>query len=272
LMRCSSHAEEYFTFKPGSAELELPAWLPRTHRTGAELKKNRKCYFRKDWAMSYLPSDPIEQGIIPWLKDVEAWDDENEKANGHMSKRKDIPRPIIPNTLAEKIHLYNAMLHLGVPKFIQAPLTEALVKEMYQKKLNECELELLEITIGRFHSHTVAVLDPVLNHFIGNYGSRHKEDDRDNVNLPFEENDGDNDNPPSEENDGDNDNPPNTQDRVNPLRYQLENPGRLDHPRDTVLIPPKLPVLGHSIKNWSGVRYRNGDARAAHVGYPLNVG
>lgn len=40
---------------------------------------------------------------------------------------------------------------------------------------------------------------------------------------------------------------------------------------DTYVLPPKLPVLGHNIRYWSGVR-SNGSTAAAHMGFPLNVG
>ena len=44
-----------------------------------------------------------------------------------------------------------------------------------------------------------------------------------------------------------------------------------DFPADTYLLPLKLPVIAHSIKNWSGVR-RNGSAAAAYTGFSLNIG
>ncbi|KAF1935645.1 hypothetical protein EJ02DRAFT_428249 [Clathrospora elynae] len=75
----------------------------------------------------------------------------------------------IPADLLEKIHLYNAMLQLGLPKFVQLPLIDTLVLQMYKTNLSACHLDTLEITIGRFYSRGVAILDPVLNHLIGTY-------------------------------------------------------------------------------------------------------
>jgi hypothetical protein len=40
---------------------------------------------------------------------------------------------------------------------------------------------------------------------------------------------------------------------------------------DPVILQPHLPALGHGVRHWSSVR-RNGDASAAHLGYPLQLG
>jgi hypothetical protein len=75
----------------------------------------------------------------------------------------------IHEDLVNKIHLYNAMLQLGIPSVVRRLLIHRLVDQMYRKNLNACELETLEMTVGRFHSQGVPVLDPVLCYFVSTY-------------------------------------------------------------------------------------------------------
>jgi hypothetical protein len=249
LMKCSSLADEFFTLNPDKDELHLPVQYPRRHEHGMENPEDNGYTIRWDYNMAYMDPSPIKTVIVPWLWLME--DNPPNGENGKYAKFADIPKPEIPGTLDGMIHAYNAMLQLGVPKFFQKPLIEALCKQMHQAKLSQCHLDLLEITIGRFHGYTVPILDPILNHLIGTYAFRAFEGDRDQVSRPGEQLD------------------------YHHLEYGYKNAGRRrPHDLDTVIIPPDLPVLGHSVKHWSGVRYRNanGDASAAHVGYPLNVG
>lgn len=212
----------------------------------------KKYRYRDDQYMAYIDEDPIVDFIIPWLKRVEDWDDLNytnwSKNDKYKPDKSEIPKPEIPKGLREKIKFYGAMLQLGVPRFIQEDLITGLVKQMYQKKLHECELDLLEITVGRFHSGAVPILDPVMNHLIGTYASRTTAD-RDSVSRPGWH-----------------------YDDVRMLEWSTKNAERKDYMEDTTIVPPSLPVLGHSIKNWSGVCFQGGSNRVSHVGYPLNVG
>ncbi|KAF1834756.1 hypothetical protein BDW02DRAFT_568722 [Decorospora gaudefroyi] len=209
-----------------------------------------------------------------------------EKNPAHDLVKPDGPIPMeIPNDPLEKIHLYNAMLQLGLPKFVQLPLIDALVLQMYQTKLTACHLDTLEMTVGRFYSRGVAVLDPVLNHFIGTYSFR-EWNDRKPPAWPGTK-------PPTRDGGA-----PNEQSDVGPspgkkgagkgkdvlpkpvnfdkmkrkyLEYTKQQAQRGKFGKDTYLLPPKLPVLGHSIKHWSGLR-SSGSTAAAHIGYPLNIG
>jgi hypothetical protein len=249
LMKCSSLAEEFFTLHPDKDELHLPVQYPRKHDHDMGESEYNGYTMRWDYNMAYMDPSPIKDIIGPWLWLMEANPPNGE--NGKYAKFADIPQPVIPGTLDGMIHAYNAMLQLGVPKFFQKPLIEALCKQMHQTKLLQCHLDLLEITIGRFHGGTVPIVDPVLNHFVGTFAFRAFKGDRDQVSRSGEQVD------------------------YHHLEYGYKNAERsVPYDQDTVIIPPELPVLGHSIKNWSGVRCRdaNGDASVAHEGYPLNVG
>ncbi|KAH8701317.1 hypothetical protein GQ44DRAFT_717857 [Phaeosphaeriaceae sp. PMI808] len=142
------------------------------------------------------------------------------------------------------------MLQLGLPSFIQRPLIDQLVAQMYHTRLDSCHLMTLEMTVGRFYSQGVAVLDPVINHLIGTYSLRSLQDRNGPDNTAHKSID------------------PIYKVRRQTLRYDEANDIER---RKTVVIPPKLPVLGHSIRNWSGVR-RDGKTSTAYTGYPLNIG
>jgi hypothetical protein len=178
------------------------------------------------------------------------------------------------------------MLQLGLPKFVQLPLIDAIVLQMYQRRLSQCELDALEITIGRFYLRGVAVLDPVLNHLIGTYAFRTPEDrtrpqarpgkgapekpDKPAKSDKLARADG------SREKRDDDDANPGPVNFINTKRKYLEFAEQevyrgADFPADTYLLPPELPVIAHSIRNWSGVR-TNGSTAAAHTGFPLNIG
>jgi len=162
--------------------------------------------------------------------------------------------------------------------------------QMYKTKLNACHLATLEHTVGRFYSRGVAVLDPVLCHFIGTYPRRTLQDRR-NVKPPpesdIESSDDTNktsEQAPEEAQGTDTQSgeelsasapAPEPFDFKNSerkyLSYYPQPAGREKFPKDTYLLPPELPVIGHSIKHWSGVR-KNGSTAAAHNGFPLNIG
>lgn len=79
------------------------------------------------------------------------------------------------------------------------------------------------------------------------------------------------------ENDDSNNVPQGMIDRPGLLNYGLIQVQRTNQtnqqplPNDTIIRPPELPVIGHSLRNWSGIR-RIGDYRPAHTGYPLYIG
>jgi hypothetical protein len=256
LMRCSSLADDHFTFEPRATELHLPVTYPRHHL-------NRQYYDRKDDQMAYVREEEITAYIIPWLNEMES------KLDNPAIELEDLPQIGYPDLLLGKIHLYNVMLQLGIASRFQRPLVDALILQIYQTNLNECHLDTLEMTVCRFYSRGVAILDPVINHFIGTY-SRRTTADRANPKpldalriLP---------DVPTEDN------------RTDDIRYlpvgttrewlefrNVRPDPRLDYPDDTVSLPPRLEVLGHCIRHWSGLR-RNGSTAAAHMGFPLNVG
>jgi hypothetical protein len=148
---------------------------------------------------------------------------------------------------------------------------------MYPKNLNACHLELLKMTVGRFYANGVAILDPVLSHLVGTYSFRSLQDRQD----PGEEEAApevsmidveDLSAIPAEEQFIESGRPFEFSTSQRRLLEFTEHPGgRKDYPRDTFVLPPKLPVLGHNIRHWSGGR-RNGSTAAATTGYPLNVG
>ncbi|KAI4628742.1 hypothetical protein J4E83_003295 [Alternaria metachromatica] len=259
--------------------------------------------------MAFIRPEEIEEYIIPWLQKVQEQsnreEDEPDKEDDARppKKTKRARKPTgpdgavtmrIPDALDDKIHLYNAMLQLGLSKLVQLPLIDAIVMQMYKTKLNACHLATLEHTVGRFYSRGVAVLDPVLCHFIGTYPRRTLQDRRnvrpppeseiessDDTNKPSEQ-------PPEEALDADNqsgEEPPATApvpeiesnfDFKNSERKYLgyhDQPAGREKPydEDKFILPPELPVIGHSIKHWSGVR-KNGSTAAAHNGFPLNIG
>jgi hypothetical protein len=270
LMRCSSLADGYFTSNPGEIELKIPIIYPRHHIAG----KYHPIY---DDQMAHVREGEITAYIIPWLRKMERLLKTKEEC---LKKRKGDPKkPVtiplselpavgIPESLLEKIHLYNVMLQFGISSHFQRPLVDALILQMYQTNLSNCHLDTLEMTVCRFYSRGMAILDPVINHLIGTYFLRTATDRAnpippDNLRrLNLVEN-----NAVTEET------------RYLPreaarewLEYKNVQPDlRKYYPEDTVSLPPRLEVLGHCIRHWSGVR-RNGGTAAAHTGFPLNVG
>jgi hypothetical protein len=125
----------------------------------------------------------------------------------------------------------------------------------------------LEMTVCRFYSRGVAILDPVINHFIGTWPLRSSAD-RQNAEPPqklrvlLKE--------PQHEQEAEKTYLPHGADRKW-LDFKELPAHRKDFPEDTVSLPPRLEVLGHCIRHWSGIR-RNGSTAAAHTGFPLNVG
>ncbi|KAI4688734.1 uncharacterized protein J4E84_004664 [Alternaria hordeiaustralica] len=250
--------------------------------------------------MAFIRPEEIIEYVIPWLQKVEK---QINRKGDELDKEDDARPPKetrrarqptgpdvaitmrIPDALDDKIHLYNAMLQLGLPKSVQL---------MYKTKINACHLATLEHTVGRFYSRGVAVLDPVLCHFIGTY-SRRTLQDRKNVRPPpgsDNETSDDANKPgeqlPEEAQGADNqsgEEPPATApvpeiesnfDFKNSERKYLgyhDQPAGRGKPydEDKFILPPELPVIGHSIKHWSGVR-KKGSTAAAHNGFPLNIG
>ncbi|EDU39563.1 hypothetical protein A1F94_011843 [Pyrenophora tritici-repentis] len=169
----SNLADDHFRYNPDNNRLCLPVRYPRAHMG------QTSGYTDERFADYFSPSQEITQFIFPWLLEVK------EIVNPEKVPNQQNPTPPAPITLPSmqmpddfvgKIHLYNAMLQLGLPKSIQKPLIDALVLQMYQTTLNACHLDVLEITVGRFHARSLPVLDTVLNHFAGTYAFRPPED------------------------------------------------------------------------------------------------
>ncbi|KAF2477078.1 uncharacterized protein BDR25DRAFT_309384 [Lindgomyces ingoldianus] len=227
LMRFSGLANEYFTFNPKEGVLPLPVRYPRQHIMGEVLPGYRDEKHYSNPHMAYIHRKTVAERIIPWF--LEAAKVKPPKKPKHFD---------IPDNLMDKIHLYNAMLQLGMDQWLIRPLTQALCEQMFQTDLVNCHLDVLEATICRLYSQGLPILDPVVNHLIGTYALRTPEDRR------------------------------NVRDQ---LEYKRENAQRPNFPEDERLVPPQLPLLGHCIKHWSGV-LEDDTISAAHLGNPLNVG
>ncbi|KAJ4361804.1 hypothetical protein N0V83_010745 [Neocucurbitaria cava] len=290
-MKCSTLADEKLRYEPSAPDVRVPVTNPRLHHVGDYSKWSD---FQRDWEertlsipdtkyqksfnhqMAYIRRREIEEYIIPWLSKMEGIvrDLEEIEKDGHVKgkpnersiTRAQLPEIEVPTALLEKIHLYNAMLQFGLPKFSQQRLIDALILQMSRMRLSDCHLEVLENTVGRFHGRAMAILDPVINHFVGTYAFRTLDDRRHPAPDTTEE-------IVAEASAGDDSGPeplyPNMKKEF--LDYSTLNGERHDFPDDTVIVPPQLPVLGHCIKHWSGIR-SNGSVAAAHNGYPLNVG
>ncbi|KAF5852162.1 hypothetical protein GGP41_000888 [Bipolaris sorokiniana] len=180
LILCSSFAKDYFTYNPSDDKLKLPVCYPLVKGSDQD-----------DEQLAYIRADEIEAYIIPWLDKVKVYmssqkskdttDDNQPKRSNQTTNQKmkayltNPNGPIameIPPSLLEKIHLYNCMLQLGLPKFIQSPLINALILQLYKTKLSACHLDAIEITICRLYSRGIAILDPVINHLVGTYSLR----------------------------------------------------------------------------------------------------
>ena len=326
LVACSTFAEEYFTYNPWENDLHLPVCYPKwrergSHSRNSESENSDQEDDKLDRQMAFIRREEIENYVIPWLKRMqekfgkaEASHSEPPRGSTTPLKRTRLAQSLvswsdqsvvmgIPERLVDKIHLYNAMLQLGLPKFVQLPLIDVLVLQMYRTKLEACELDALEHTIGRFYSRGVAVLDPVLNHFIGTYsfrslGDRTKPepsghsailaDDTDAAGKELakgttEENSTEsgaidaineeqaNSTTTKADNNKSDLGPEKWKKKRRYLQYCDLDANRKDYSRDTYILPPELPVIGHSIRHWSGVR-QNQSTAAAHTGFPLNIG
>ncbi|CAN9380829.1 unnamed protein product [Alternaria alternata] len=329
LVACSTFAQEYFTHNLGSNDLILPVCYPkwREHGSHSQNSESENCDKeaivdnKVDRQMAFIRPKEIEEYIVPWVKRMQEKFDKAKASHSEPSRgsttpfkrtrladslvsRSDPPVVMdIPEPLVDKIHLYNAMLQLGLPKFVQLPLIDVLVLQMYRTKLEACELDTLEHTIGRFYSRGVAVLDPVLNHFIGTYsfrslGDRAKPepsghsarlvDNTDAAGKELAKGTTEEASTESEAIDTTNEEQANStttkahNNEPNPepekwkkkrryLQYCDFDAKRKDYIHDTYILPPELPVLGHTIKHWSGVR-QNQSTAAAHTGFPLNIG
>ncbi|KAF2275515.1 uncharacterized protein EI97DRAFT_459414 [Westerdykella ornata] len=277
LMKYSREAYDFFIRNPSATELHLPVRHPDV-------------YSRSGEQVAYIGPGAMRDHIIPWLSDREREKAANKKCNkksGTEKHGKDngsspssipaLPPIPIPDGLEDKIHLYNTMLQLAMPRRLQHELIKALCRQIYCTELvqdgkqRSPHLELLEMTIGRMCSRTVAVLDPVLCCLAGSFGRREQRERNLIVPRPA---------PTAEQTtenaDGDS---ANVQQRLihesGLLRYGLVEVNRTNRtgqdplPRDTIIRPPKLPVIGHSFRNWSGVR-RDGEDGRVKPTYPLD--
>ncbi|KAF1999781.1 hypothetical protein P154DRAFT_389231, partial [Amniculicola lignicola CBS 123094] len=176
LIDCSTHARDYFELFPESNEVEVPVKDHREHdRIGHQYNKD----YIYDHPAAPIHREPIENQIIPWMNEVAKlpkYQDGVSKAGPSNGEASPVPSLTIPDGLDDKIKLYNAAIQLGLPKFIIRPLTQALVLQMHQTRLENINLELIETTLGRLNGRAVDILDPVINHFVGTYALRCPED------------------------------------------------------------------------------------------------
>jgi len=147
LMMCSTFADDHFRYNPGAKTLHLPVRYPRQHQAGLGDRTNQ--YFNDNYEscvdgkrlaeqlddqMAFIRPEEIEEYIIPWLQKVQEQsnreEDEPDKEDDARppKKTKRARKPTgpdgavtmrIPDALDDKIHLYNAMLQLGLPKLVQ---------------------------------------------------------------------------------------------------------------------------------------------------------
>lgn len=264
-----------------------------------------------DDQMAFIRAKEIEEYVLPWLDKVKVYmDSRNKESHGsdvdhpgakkwrtaenkqHRELLANPGGPIamdIPTPLLDKIHLYNVMLQLGLPRFIQRPLVEALISQLNRTRLSACHLDTLEITVGRFYSRGLAILDPVINHVIGTYYLRTLDDRRhpepagrsrskkqgqaattavqagpkDRVRADGSLETRFHEEYPSPVDFG--------KTKRKYLKFAEQDARRSELVHDTYILPPELAVLGHCVRHWSGVR-RNGSVAAAHTGFPLNTG
>jgi hypothetical protein len=259
LMRLSSFADDFFTYSPDAVELHLPVCYPDIHVSTRSDPERGGMQKKDDEQLAYIRLQEIEQHIVPWLQAMEGVVEESLRKT---------PQIEVPDDLLEKIHLYNAMLQLGIAKRFQQPLIDALVLQMYKTNLKDCHLDTLEMTVGRFYSRGIAVLDPVLNHFIGTYSLRSEADrhDVEPVNKAVRHD------PPSEDERSEDKRYLPERTKRGWLHYTAVRPDRRRRfPNDTVSVPARLEVLANSFRHWSGMR-RNENTAPAHMGLPLNIG
>ncbi|CAA9958877.1 hypothetical protein PTMSG1_02410 [Pyrenophora teres f. maculata] len=304
----SSLADDHFRCNPGAHQISLPVRYPRMHIPGTSgwsdegfaesypqvIIPGLRLAYTDDSHMAYIRSEEITKFIIPWLgmvKEIVNPGKHNKGKGPADVPNQQNPTPSAPITLPQiqmpedllgRIHLYNAMLQLGLPKPIQKPLIDALVLQMYQTNLNACHLDALEMTVGRFYARGLPILDPVLNHFAGTYAFRRPEDRRNPGSTSLKTHN-EEEPPPTiakrgfTELDRADGSPPSVSAEVDfrishrkYLNYAAQPVTRQDV-NDTYELPPVLPVLGQTIRHWTGVR-KNGSTAAAFTGFPLNIG
>ena len=157
LMMCSTFADEHFRYNPGERTLHLPVRYPRQHHSARDesmddfhkifgtLVHGKKLAEQSDSQMAFIRPKEIKDYVIPWLEKVQKQSKEADEEEDVRSPKKakhahDLARPGgaiamgIPQALEEKIHLYNAMLQLGLPKFVQlvrnTPLIPACLQDI----------------------------------------------------------------------------------------------------------------------------------------------
>jgi len=146
LMMCSTFADEHFRYNPGEKTLHLPVRYPRQHHSARDesmddfhkifgtLVHGKKLAEQSDSQMAFIRPREIEDYVIPWLERVQ---EQRQRAETRRREEDDARPPKktkrahnlvkpydtipmdIPDALEDRIHLYNAMLQLGLPKFVQ---------------------------------------------------------------------------------------------------------------------------------------------------------
>ncbi|KAF2125902.1 hypothetical protein P153DRAFT_389349 [Dothidotthia symphoricarpi CBS 119687] len=272
LMRCSTTADEFFRYNPTATQLCLPVRYPRLHLHSVyhgkkglseftrdypeQIEPGKKYVHQYDSQVSFLRADEITAYVIPWLRAMQKVLDNKIDKNINI-RPENLPIITPPDSLLEKIHLYNASLHLGLPSFVQKPLTTALIAQMHKTKLRACHLETLEITIARFYARGIPALDPVLAAFIAAYAARPASDRANPESAEAERKRGLI--PRHKHKSGYYYYPAGLKREL--LTYTSFEPGRADWPGDTALVPPELAVLGGAVRRWAGVRRDGGVVR-----------
>jgi hypothetical protein len=250
---CSTQAREAFVLDKTRTEINLPClWPPRLDINDGKYKLIRADVNH----FSFVHPDTIKTYVVPFLRDLERFKSQsNMDEEARIVRLKEgnainkLPQFQIPETVEDRIHLYNCMLHLGILPHFKEPLIKKLCEDVKQNKLKDCHLELLEMTVGRLNAYAVPILDPVLCAFTGSFGLR-DEHERLKIQQLTDEN-------------------------GNPISGKLRYARQKDHdgterevqPWEERVIPPQLPVLGHCLKHWSYVR--DGEVDSNHK-YPLD--
>jgi len=146
LMMCSTFADDHFRYNPGEKTLHLPVCYPRQHHAARDesiddfhkffgtLVHGKKLAEQSDSQMAFIRPKEIKEYVIPWLEKVQKQRERAETPRREegdarppkkMKRAHDLVKPDgaipmdIPVALEDKIHLYNAMLQLGLPRFVQ---------------------------------------------------------------------------------------------------------------------------------------------------------
>ncbi|KAI4641118.1 hypothetical protein J4E93_007996 [Alternaria ventricosa] len=118
--------------------------------------------------MAFIRPKEIQDYVIPWLREVQAQSEkaatprrevDDARPPKKMKRAHDLVKPDgtipmdIPVALEDKIHLYNAMLQLGLPKFVQLPLIDKIMIWISLAKKRQKKRRVLLLNREKNHQH-----------------------------------------------------------------------------------------------------------------------